>query len=158
MRVDVRGAAAADQPTIIALVRQARLNPRHLHWARFVVAEHRGEVIGVAQVRRYPDGARELASLVVQPGQRGHGVAAAMIDRLLADETGEVYALIDRRYVAHFRRWAFAPVVPSELPRSVRRVFRVGRVITGLASVLRREQIRIVPLRRASRQVTNRPG
>jgi hypothetical protein len=69
-----------------------------------------------------------------------------MVDTLLADERAPVYTLIDRRFVEHFTRWGFAQVDPSQLPRSVARGYRIGRVVTAVGSVLRRQRIRIVPL------------
>jgi len=125
--VTVRRAHTADQPTIAAMVRRARLNPADLQWQRFVIAERDGHAVGVAQLRAHPDGCTELASLVVEPDSRGHGIAAQMVDALLAEERAPVYALIDRRFVDHFARWRFALVDPRQLPRSVLRVYRVGR-------------------------------
>ena len=80
MEIRIRRATADDQPAITRLVRGARLNPRSLHWERFVVADAQRDLVGVAQVRRHPDGSRELASLVVQASARGRGTAAGMID------------------------------------------------------------------------------
>ena len=147
----VRRARADDQPVITALVRQARLNPADLQWQRFVIAERDGHAVGVAQLRRHSDGSNELASLVVEPASRGHSGATHMVDALLADERGPVYTLIDRRFVHHFVRWRFTPVDPSQLPRSVFRVYRIGRVVTAVGSGLRRQRIRIVPLLRPGR-------
>ena len=151
VQATVRRAAEDDQPDIRALVRRARLNPADLHWERFVVAERDDRTVGVAQLRRHSDGATELASLVVEPEARRQGVAGRMVDALLAEERAPVYMLIDRRYVEHFARWDFAPLAPSQLPRSVRRVYRTGRVVTAMASVLRPQWIRIVPLLRPAR-------
>jgi amino-acid N-acetyltransferase len=149
--ITVRRARAEDQPVISVMVRRARLNPANLHWERFVVAEGDSRTVGVAQLRRHSDGATELASLVVEPDARRHGVAAQMVDALLAEEREPVYTLIDRRFVEPFTRWGFAPVDPSQLPRSISRGYRIGRVVTGAGSVLRRQRIRIVPLLRLVR-------
>lgn len=148
MAVSVRSAGADDQQAITAMVRQARLNPSDLHWPRFMVAEEDGAIVGVGQIRLYRDGAHELASLVVQPSTRGEGVATALVDALLADDHGEVYTLIDRRYTGHFARWGFREVAPTRLPRSLIRVYRLGRIVTGVGSLLTRRRIRIVALRR----------
>jgi N-acetylglutamate synthase-like GNAT family acetyltransferase len=130
------------------MVRRARLNPAGLHWDHFVVGERDGGAVGVAQLRPHVEGAKELASLVVEPGARKHGIATQMVDALLTDETAAVYALIDRRFVGHFARWGFRQIDPKELPRSVYRTYRIGRVVTSLAGLLRRQRIRIVPLLR----------
>jgi amino-acid N-acetyltransferase len=147
----VRRARPEDQPAITAMVRRARLNPSGLHWEQFVIGERDGRAVGVAQLRRHPDGTKELASLVVEPGAREHGIATQMVDALLADETAAVYTLIDRRFVDHFARWGFRQVGPGELPRPVSRTYLIGRVVTTLGSLLRRQQIRIVPLLRPAR-------
>jgi amino-acid N-acetyltransferase len=110
----IRRATAADQPVIGRTVRQARLNPRNLHWPAFVIAEADDKPVGVAQVRRHADGSRELASLVVVDEHRG--VAARMIDALLCDETHPVFTLLDRRYAEHFTRWGFSPCRPRSFP------------------------------------------
>ena len=148
MRIDIRPAREQDQAAITAMIRQARLNPANLHWSRFVVAERDRRIVGVAQVRRHSDGAHELASLAVEPSARGHQVATRLVDALLRDQAAAVYTLIDRPFVGHFRRWGFAEIVPRQLPRSVRRVYRTGRVVTTVAAILVRRRIRIVPLRR----------
>ena len=145
-----RAAHEEDQQVIGAMVRRARLNPADLRWERFVVAERDGHPVGVAQLRRHRDDTIELASLVVAPEVRRQGVAARMVDALLADERAPVYALIDRRYVEHFARWGFAPVDPGQLPHPLSRGYRVGRLVTAVGSVLRRQRIRIVPLLRPS--------
>jgi N-acetylglutamate synthase-like GNAT family acetyltransferase len=146
--IAVRRATAEDQAFITGLVRRARLNPSGVAWPGFVVAERDGRPVGVAQLRRHSDGAVELASLVVEPVERGTGVAAAMVDALLDAETGPVHTVVDRRFADHFARWGFAPVAPAELPRSIRRTLRIGRVVTRLATALRRQRIRLVPLAR----------
>lgn len=112
------------------MVRRARLNPAGLHWEQFVIGERDGRAVGVAQLRRHSDGTKELASLVVEPGAREHGIATQMVDALLADETAAVYALIDRRFAGHFARWGFRQVGPGELPRPVTRTYLIGRAVT----------------------------
>jgi N-acetylglutamate synthase-like GNAT family acetyltransferase len=149
--ITVRRATADDQAGITALVRGARLNPRGLAWTAFVVAEDGGRLVGTAQLRPHADGALELASLVVDPGARGAGVATSLVDALLETERRPVHTVVDARYAGHFERWGFAPVAAGDLPRSIRRTLRVGRVVTGLASVVRRPPIRLVPLVRSAR-------
>jgi amino-acid N-acetyltransferase len=149
--VVVRRAKPDDQPVITAMVRRARLNPAGLHWEQFVVGERDGRAVGVAQLRRHSDGTKELASLAVEPDAREQGIATQMVDTLLSDETAAVYTLIDRRFVGHFARWGFGQVGRSELPPSISRIYLIGRVVTTLGSLLRRQRIRIVPLLRPAR-------
>lgn len=151
MQERIRPATVDDEVAITRLVHRARLNPRDLDWRRFVIAEAGETPIGVAQVRRHSDSSRELASLVVLPEHRGHGVAGRMIDALLTDEPGPVYTLVDRRYAQHFTRWDFHPVDPADLPRSMGRQLRIGRLATAIGSLLTRRRIRLLPLRRQPR-------
>jgi amino-acid N-acetyltransferase len=146
----IRPATAGDQAEIGRLVRQARLNPRALDWRAFVIAEADDNPVGVAQVRRHPDGSRELASLVVVPAHRERGIAALMIDALLRNEGHTVFTLLDRRYAEHFTRWGFQPIPASELPKSMKRQLRLGQVVTGIGSLIRRQRIRLLPMYRPS--------
>ena len=102
----IRRARAADQADITALVREARLNPRGLHWSRFLVADDDGRIVGVAQVRLHSDGARELASLVVKPEYRGQGLAGHLIDGLASGDHGRMHMLVDRPFADYYQRWA----------------------------------------------------
>jgi N-acetylglutamate synthase-like GNAT family acetyltransferase len=147
-QIEIRRARPDDQAEITAMVRRARLNPRNLDWSRFCVAERHGTIVGLGQVRVYGDGARELASLVVQRSVRGQGIASDIVGALLADDRREMYTLIDRRFAQHFQRWGFHIVDPGELPRSVMGTYRVGRVVTALGSALTRRRVRIVALKR----------
>lgn len=142
----IRPATAADQAVISRLVRQARLNPRALDWRAFVIAEADDKPVGAAQLRRHPDGTRELASLVVVTEYRGHGSAGRMIDALLCDETHPVFTLLDRRYAEHFTRWGFQPIPAADLPPSMKRQLRLGQVVTGIGSLIRRQRIRLLPM------------
>ena len=125
-----------------------RLNPRGLDWPNFVVAEEGGRLVGVAQMRKHPDGARELASLVVLAEARGRGVAAGLIEALLAGESGPVCMIVDRPFAAHYGRWGFAEIAARSAPASVRSNYRIGRIVTGLASLFSRRRIRLVVLAR----------
>jgi N-acetylglutamate synthase-like GNAT family acetyltransferase len=146
----LRKATENDQAAITALVRQARLNPRGLAWPAFLVADRDGEVVGAVQLRPHDDGARELASLVVRPDHRGHGIGMALLDRLLADEPGTVYVVTEREHAEPYERRGFSAATSSSLPRSMRRQLRIGRVATAILSIPAQRRIRLVPLRRAA--------
>ena len=145
----IRLARAADQADITALVREARLNPRGLHWSRFLVGDDDGRIVGVAQVRLHSDGARELASLVGKPEYRGQGLAGHLIDGLVSSDHGRMHMLVDRPFADYFQRWGFHPTNPRSLPGSMSRQYRIGRVVTSIGSLILRRRIRIVPLERA---------
>lgn len=130
------------------MVRGAKLNPSGLRWEGFAVAEEDGRLVGVVQLRRHPEGATELASLVVDAAHRGRGTSTQLIDFLLDGETGPVHAVLDRRYAGSYARWGFGPVEPDQLPTPIAKTLRIGRVVTAIASVVRRDRIRLVPIYR----------
>jgi hypothetical protein len=67
-----------------------------------------------------------------------------MLDALLADETAAVYALIDRRLVGQFAPLGVQTGRSQRAPAESR-TYLIGRAVTTLGSLLRRQPIRIVP-------------
>jgi N-acetylglutamate synthase-like GNAT family acetyltransferase len=132
MQVVVRRALASDQAGIEALVRSEPLNPNGLHWHRFVVTSDAQGLVGAAQLCHNGDGSHELASLVVRPRGRGHGIAAQMIDLLVDGRRGRVFAVTRRANVPRFARWGFVEIDASDAAREV----RTRRMIGQLASVV----------------------
>jgi amino-acid N-acetyltransferase len=129
----LRPATASDQNTIVALVRNERLNPHGLHWARFTVATARGQIVGAAQVRHHADGSRELGSLVVAQGFRGQGIAGRLIGHLLAQQRGPVHVITARGNVHHYAPWGLRPVEPCRAPLAVRRNYQLGQLASLIA-------------------------
>lgn len=128
--IEIRPARAEDQARINDLVRSARLNPLRLDWNNFVVAEEQdGEVVACGQIRTHRDGTQELASIVVDEGWRGRGLARAVIERLM-DRAGRPLWLMCRSGLAPlYDRFGFEEVGPQDdQPTYFRRV-------RGLASV-----------------------
>jgi amino-acid N-acetyltransferase len=126
--VIVRRATEQDQAAIRTLVRSERLNPTDLDWQNFVVAADAGGLQGAAQIRKHPEGARELGSLVVAERLRGNGIAARLIDTLLAEERGPVHMITGLEHAAHYQRWGFRQIDPSRTPRPVRFNYYAGRM------------------------------
>jgi amino-acid N-acetyltransferase len=148
MTFTIRLAEAIDQPTIEAMVHTASINPRNLHWQRFMVAEQDGRIVGIGQVREYSKGTREVASGVVLPEYQGQGISIAILNALIAQETVPLYMLCHIRWSTKYAPFGFARVPGLTLPADLRREYALGRLITTLMSVRRREHIRIVPLMR----------
>jgi hypothetical protein len=67
MSVIIRPATEADQATITRLIRQARLNPRHLHWANFLIAEVDVDKLSACARSRLTPGHTEVAQDLVLP-------------------------------------------------------------------------------------------
>lgn len=104
--VRIRRAISADQRTIRAMVRSAGLDPFDLRWRNFVIAELDGEIVGIGQVRTAPR-CHELGSLFVREDLRGQGIAALLIETLLAGETGDVYLECRAEMYPYYARFGF---------------------------------------------------
>lgn len=150
MALTIRPARQADQETIVSFVRQAKLNPRNLNWERFLVAEKDGQVIGIRQVKLYPDGTREVASGFVLPEYRRQGISARLMEELLARETGPLYTMVNEKRARYYEQFGFQRVDINQLPADFLMEYRIGRIITSLMSFFRKERVRIVPLKRIS--------
>jgi N-acetylglutamate synthase-like GNAT family acetyltransferase len=129
----IRAALAADQSTITAIIRRARLNPMALHWQRFLLAESEGQIIGTVQVKPHGDGTRELASLAVIPEWQGQGVGTALMQAALARETGPLYLTCASPLEGYYTRFGFRPLASAELTPYFRRLARLVGVLTALA-------------------------
>ena len=146
--VVVRRASASDQPDIVALVRSERLNPKELDWQRFLVATDSLGLAGAVQLRHHADGSFELGSLVVRQDQRRRGVAAMMIDTLLADEQRRVMAITRRELVPFFARWGFAQVGRRQASPGVRLNHLMGSLAALWSMLKGQPAYRLVILQR----------
>ena len=81
MSVIIRPAIQVDQPTIVSLIRQAKINPRNLNWERFLVAEENNQIVGIRQVKVHKQGTREVASGFVLPGYQHRGISALLMNK-----------------------------------------------------------------------------
>jgi N-acetylglutamate synthase-like GNAT family acetyltransferase len=133
--VIIRAARAADEPAILALVRSERLNPFDLDWRRFVLAIDSGGVVGAVQLREHDDGSRELGSLVVRRQARRHGVAARLIDALLALQRTRVFMITGTVFARHYVRWGFCRMEPMQAPWPILRNYWLGR-LAGVQALL----------------------
>lgn len=133
--VTIRPARAEDEPGILALVRSERLNPFELDWRRFVLATDAGGIVGAAQLRRHGDGSHELGSLVVRRHARRHGVAARLIDAVLARGDSRVFMITGAAFAHHYARWGFRAIAPARAPWPVLRNYWLGR-LAGVQALL----------------------
>ncbi len=88
--VQLRQAVAADEAMIKQMVKEEDLDPTSLKWEQFLMAEKDGVIVGIGQVRIYPN-CHELGSLIVKEAYRGQGVGGMLVKALVARETGDVY-------------------------------------------------------------------
>jgi N-acetylglutamate synthase-like GNAT family acetyltransferase len=148
MSITIRPAVETDHEEIKSMVREARINPRHLHWNRFLVAEEGGRIVGIRQVKIHKDGTREVASGVVRPEYRRRGISAKLMHATLAREPGPLYLMCDQKWAHYYEQFGFLHVEPSQLPSDFRKEYRTGRVITSVLSLFVRRDIRLIPMKR----------
>lgn len=148
MAVTIRLARQEDQPTIVFFIRQAKLNPRNQHWQNFLIAEENDQTVGVRQVKTPKLGTREVASGFVVPEYRRQGISVKIMDALLARETRPLYTMVNEERVPYYAKVGFRQVSIHQLPANFRAEYRIGRLVTSLLSIFRKENIRIVPFRR----------
>ena len=148
MTLTIRPARQEDQETIVSLIRQAKLNPRNLHWEHFLVADENGKVVGIRQVKVHGQGTREVASGFVLPEYRNQGISARLMKELLAREEGSLYSMVDQKWLPYYDQFGFRQVAVNQLPPDFRKEYRIGRIVTSLISLFRRQKIRIIPLKR----------
>jgi N-acetylglutamate synthase-like GNAT family acetyltransferase len=129
--MEIRSARVEDQPTIVALVRGAHLNPMDLNWQRFLVAEDKTGIVGAGQIRPHA-GAPELSSLVVRKDQRGRGVGGQLVQALMAQSPGTLYLFCRSQLGDYYARFGFRAITVREAPPSLRARYAVGRFITWL--------------------------
>lgn len=148
MALTIRPARQEDQETIVSLIHQAKINPRNLHWEHFLIAEENGKIVGIRQVKIHANGTREVASGFVLPEFRRHGISARLMNELLARETGPLYTMIQSKWSPYYEQFGFQRVDVNQLPSDFRKEYRIGRIVTSLMSLLRKEKIHIVPMKR----------
>ena len=150
MAIEIRPAREADHETIVSFIRQAKLNPRNLKWQNFLVAEDNGKVVGIRQVKIYEQGTREIASGFVLPEYRRQGISARLMKALLERETGPLYTMVNEKRAPYYEPFGFRRVDVSQLPPDFRNEYWIGRIVTTLFSMLSRDRVRIIPMRKES--------
>jgi amino-acid N-acetyltransferase len=127
----IRAARAADQATIVGLVRAARLDPSNLHWPNFVVAEADGQIVGCGQIRPDP-GLRELGSMVVIKPYRQRGVGAAIVRALQASAPPPLYLECPAYRVSFYAQFGFQVVPHRVVPWKLRLKATLGNLLLPL--------------------------
>lgn len=148
MAIHIRPARQEEQQTIVSFVQQAKINPRNLHWQNFLIAEENGNIVGIRQVKVHEGGTREVASGFVLPEHRRRGISAQLMNALLARETGPLYTMVNEKRAPYYEQFGFRRVDGSQLPSDFRKEYRLGRIVTTLISLFRKDKIRIIPLKR----------
>ncbi len=102
-----------------------------LNWEHFIVAEASGgRFIGCAQLKRHKDGSIELASLAVDEGFRGHGVARALIEYHLSHSPRPLYLMCRPELESLYQKFGFHAIELEVMPPYFRRIHKLmGGVI-----------------------------
>ncbi|HLO15129.1 MAG TPA: GNAT family N-acetyltransferase [Anaerolineales bacterium] len=148
MALTLRPAREEDQQTIVALIHQAKINPRNLHWENFLVAEENGRVVGIRQVKVHARGTREVASGFVLPEYRRRGVSARLMNEIFAREKGPLYTMINEKWRPYYEQFGFRRVDVNQLPSDFRKEYRIAKIITSLISIFIKEKLRIIPMKK----------
>jgi N-acetylglutamate synthase-like GNAT family acetyltransferase len=143
----IRPATQADQPTITAMVRGARLNPINLRWPNFLVAEESGRIVGVGQLRPHADGSRELASLAVDAAYRRQGIGSQLVRQLLTCHPAPIYLFCESELEGYYSHFGFRITGAGTLPPPLARLFRVGRLFTRVGALLLRDDVHLIAMR-----------
>jgi hypothetical protein len=67
---------------------------------------------------------------------------------LLARETGPLYTMVNQKRAPYYEQFGFHPVAVDRLPPDFHKEYRIGRIVTSLMSLFRKERVRIIPLKR----------
>jgi amino-acid N-acetyltransferase len=127
----LRPAIESDAPAIRSLVHQGQINPLDLDWRRFIVAVGlNGELLGCGQIKTHRDGSRELASMVVAPAFRNHGIARQIIDQLAERNPGTLYLTCRSSLGPFYERLGYKTIQEDEMPPYFRRISRLFLVLS----------------------------
>jgi N-acetylglutamate synthase-like GNAT family acetyltransferase len=144
----IRPATAADQKRIIAIIREAQINPMDLKWSNFILAvdDATGEIVGTAQIKTHRDKSRELASIATISAYQHQGIATRLIQHWLANSTGPLYLMCMPHMGTFYERFGFRPLIDSEMPPYFRRLTKLARVFEVVSGetqllVMRRDSL-----------------
>ena len=140
--VVLRTASKADQAGIEALLTRLKLPTAGVsEWLdHFWVGERESEIVGVAGIELYGDGAL-LRSVAITPELQGGGLGRALVDRTLrsARDVGarEVY-LLTTTAEGYFPRLGFEGTTRTEVPVAVQSSIEFREACPASAVVMRK--------------------
>jgi len=130
----IRPALSEDSGPIRDLIHQAKINPTGLDWRRFlVVVTPGGRTIGCGQIKPHGEEIRELASIAVDTGYRGNGIARLIITNLLSNTPPPIYLMCRSPLGSFYMKFGFLPVEFDSLPTYFRRMARLAKIFSNLS-------------------------
>jgi N-acetylglutamate synthase-like GNAT family acetyltransferase len=133
MDFDLRPAVASESAAIRQLIREVHINPMSLDWRRFTVAvSSKGMLLGCGQLKPHRGGIVELASIAVEPGHRGLGIARKIIENLVAQAPRPLYLTCRSSLQSFYEKWGFVTMQADEMPAYFGRLWRVAGIARRL--------------------------
>ena len=133
--ITLRPATAADQKTIVRIVKEAQINPADLKWRNFVVAvdDDTGEIVSIGQIKKHGDGSEELASIATVPAYQHRGLAHQVIERLIAGHPARLYLMCLSPMSPFYEQFGFRVIDESEMTPYYRRLMKMFRAYTAVS-------------------------
>jgi N-acetylglutamate synthase-like GNAT family acetyltransferase len=133
--ISIRPAAAADQKTLVRLVREAQINPADIKWRHFTVAvdDETGEIVSIGQIKKHGDGSEELASIATVPAYQRRGLAHQVIERLIAGHSGRLFLTCLNTMSPFYEQFGFRVIDKDEMTPYYRRMVKLVNAYDVLA-------------------------
>jgi N-acetylglutamate synthase-like GNAT family acetyltransferase len=120
---EIRPALESESTQIKELINLVGINPTGLDWKRFVVAvNENGQVIACGQIKPHGVDIRELASIAAHPEYRGRGLARAVIEMLLRENSRPLYLMCMSHNGPMYEKFGFQVIEGKQLPRYFARI------------------------------------
>ena len=134
--ISLRSAIAADQKTIVRIVREAQINPADIKWRQFTVAvdDDTGEIVSIGQIKKHGDGSEELASIATVPAYQRRGLAHQVIERLIAGHTGRLFLTCLNTMSPFYEQFGFRVIDKQEMTPYYRRLVKLVNAYEVLSS------------------------
>ena len=131
----IRPALESESTQIKDLINLVGINPTGLDWKRFIVAvNENGQVIACGQIKPHGGDIRELASIAVRPEYRQLGLARAVIEMLLHENSRPLYLMCMSHNGPMYEKFGFQVVEDKQMPRYFARI----RKLFDIADVFRK--------------------